>query len=129
MSGVYTRSPYDECYFKQYNSLNKSQFEYHMFLNTYINSCPHQDSSDNCPLCNHNKEAQLTDMPNDFVQKITIDSSMKGIDRILHYCDDDQSALCNIKQAPRTVAENNMVPNIPYLCDRLINPTNMKMEN
>ena len=126
MSGIYTRTPYDECFFKEYNRLNKSQFEYHMFLNTYVNSCPHQDVSNNCPICSHNTEAQLTDLPNDFVQKVSIESSMKGIDGVLHYCNDDDSSLCNIK---RSLNDNNMVPNVPYLCDRLINPTNMKMEN
>jgi hypothetical protein len=143
MSGIFSRTQYDECYFDEYKKINQENYNYSLFLNYNVNPnmkanmkiclhnnvnpnmkvCLHNnDKQDKCYQCDLNNEATL-DITPEYFKKITeIDGNLKGINRQLTYCYDKKFKGC-FSESEECI--NNIMMN-PYLCDREIVPTNMK---
>ena len=134
MSGIFSRTPYDDCYSDEYKKINQPQIDYALFLNyninpsmkTEMNVCTHYNSNNvqACNICNINKEATLDKTPDNFTKITEIDSNLKGINRPLTYCNEKKFQGC-FNDSNSAECANNIVIN-PYLCDRDIIPTNMK---
>lgn len=127
MSGIFTRPQYDDCYPEEYFKINKPSCNYSLFLHYNINPnmkadmkvCLENDNS-RCYSCNLNKEATLSNIPENFMKITEIDNNLKGITKHLSYCNDKQFQGCF-----NDTSENNIIVN-PQLCNREITPTNMK---
>jgi hypothetical protein len=133
MSGIFSRTQYDDCYHDEYQKINKPQINHALFLNYHVNPnmkanmnvCVHNKiEKDNCFICNLNSSATLDKTPDNFPKITDIDSNLKGIDRQLSYCNDKKFQGCfnDNKSAECT---NNVIVN-PQLCEREVAPTNMK---
>ena len=125
MSGIFTRSQYDECYSKEYMAMNKPAYNYSLFLDYNVN--PNMKANmkvcvedDKCYSCNLNKEATLDKTPDNFMKITDIDNNLKGMNIPLTYCNDKKFQGCF-----NDSTENNIIVN-PQLCNREITPTNMK---
>lgn len=138
MSGIYCRTPYDDCYATEYNRLNRPYSDYPMFVEGHVNPsmanpklqvCTHLHVDvSNCAVCSANQNATMTNMPEFFSQKVEIDSALRGVGRHLSYCNNNKFVPCSVKSDKRLPGECNNVINVtPLLCDRDITPTNMKM--
>jgi hypothetical protein len=134
MSGIYSRSQYDQCYLNEYKKINDTQTDYALFkdyninpnMKANMNICVHNYGYiNNCFLCNNNKEATLDNNPENFKKITEIENNLKGINRPLTYCNDKKFQGCFDNNSNLDECTNNIVIN-PYLCDRDIIPTNMK---
>lgn len=137
MSGIFSRSPYDECCNDQYRLANSKNVNYPMFIESYVNPaladpktkvCPHLAHTEVCAVCNANANANLTQMPQDFAKRIEVDGALKGIGRPVGLCNDFKFTPCHIDAKNRLPGEcEDIVAVNPLLCEREITPTNMKM--
>jgi hypothetical protein len=129
MSGIFTRPQYDDCYPEEYTRMNKPTYNYSLFLDFNVNPNMKADmkvclenNNDKCYSCNLNKEATLSNIPENFMKITEIDNNLKGITRHLTYCNDKKFQGC-FKDSEE--CKNNIIVN-PQLCNREIAPTNMK---
>lgn len=134
MSGIFSRTQYDDCYSTEYKNINEQKYNYSLFLNYNVspnmkantNICIHNNLEDkvDCHTCDLNKEATIDKTPKHFKKLTEIDSNLKGINRHLTYCNNKKFKGCFSNQDSEECA-NNITIN-PYLCDRDVVPTNMK---
>jgi len=135
MSGIFSRTQYDECYFDQRNAANINEYNYQMNVDSYVNpnlngntkkqSCNiHSSKVDNCAICNANKEADLFQSPEDFGKRTTIENNLFGIERPLSLCGTQKYTGCAIKSQVPNECDNIVAVN-PFLCERDIVPTNL----
>lgn len=133
MSGIYTRTQYDESYVNEYKKVNDPQIDYALFkdyninpnMKASMNVCVHNYGYiDKCFLCNNNKEATLDNNPENFKKITEIENNLKGINKPLSYSNDNKFQGC-FDNSNSEECQNNIIIN-PYLCDREIIPTNMK---
>lgn len=131
MSGIFSRTQYDECYFNEYKKINEQNYNYSLFLDynvnpnmqTNMNVCMHNNiNKNNCNVCNLNKDATLDKTPDNFKKITEIDGNLKGINYQLSYCDNKKFKGCFTESEE---CANNIIIN-SQLCDREIAPTNMK---
>jgi hypothetical protein len=131
MSGIFSRTQYDDCYSQEYKNINEQKYNYSLFLNYNVNPnmqanmkvCVHNNNEKNeCYVCNLNKEATIDKTPDNFKKLTEIDGNLKGINRHLTYCNDKKFKGCFSESEECT---NNIIIN-PQLCDRDVVPTNMK---
>jgi hypothetical protein len=133
MSGIFSRTQYDECYSDEYKRINEPASNYSFYLGYNVNPNMKQNMSvcvdniikynnedQNCYVCNLNKEATLNKIPENFLKITEIDNDLKGINRHLTYCNDKKFQGCF-----SDAEKNNIIIN-PQLCDRVVVPTNMK---
>lgn len=103
MSGIFTRSSYDECYFKERNQTNENNFNHLMNMNLYVNNdlnlnksaCPHSiQGALHCATCTVNNNAKLLQTPNHFGKRTEIESSLFGIGRPFALCSTGKFGSC-----------------------------------
>jgi len=133
MSGIFSRTQYDECYSEEYKKMNQPKSNYSFFLGNNVNPnmkanmkvCMYNinnNENEKCYMCNLNNEATLDNTPDNFMKITEIDNNLKGINRHLTYCNDKKFQGCFNDSEE---CKNNIIIN-PQLCNREITPTNMK---
>jgi enoyl-[acyl-carrier-protein] reductase (NADH) len=131
MSGIFSRTQYDECYSTEYKNINEKKYNYSLFLNYNVNPnmqtnmkvCVHNNNN-KCFVCDLNKEATIDKTPVNFKKLTEIEGNLKGINRQLTYCNDKKFKGC-FSEPESEECTNNIIIN-PQLCDREVTPTNMK---
>jgi hypothetical protein len=138
MSGIFSRTPYDECYADAYNRINRPYSDYSMLLDFHVNpsmarpdlkQCAHiRADVSSCAVCSANRNANFANTPTDFGRKVDIDGALRGVGRYLSYCNANKFAPCGTPSTSRLPLEcDETIAITPLLCDRHIVPTNMKM--
>ena len=135
MSGIFSRTQYDECFPNEYKKINDNKCNYSLFLDYNVNPnmqgimkvCINDNNNDKCYISNLNQEATIDKTPDNFKKLTEIDSNLKGMNRHLSYCNDKKFKGCFSDPETEECA-NNIIIN-PHLCDRDVVPTNMKKFN
>lgn len=133
MSGIFSRTQYDECYSDEYKRINEPASNYSFYLGYNVNPNMKQNMSvcvdniikynnedQNCYICDLNNEATLDNTPKNFMKITEIDNNLKGINKHLTYCNEKK-----LKESLKDIEKNDIIIN-PQLCDRVVAPTNMK---
>lgn len=132
MSGIFSRTQYDECFPNEYKKINDNKCNYSLFLDYNVNPnmqanmkvCINDNNIDKCYMSNLNQEATIDKTPDNFKKLTEIDGNLKGINRQLTYCNDKKFKGCFANSESEECA-NNIIIN-PQLYDREVTPTNMK---
>ena len=140
MSSNWSRLNYDNCSYKQKINMSVEPGMYHSFLSNYENDLGVNGNNlpcnidvmknMNCESCEVNKGALYN---NNIVarqtQLLDTESDLKQYTRINTKCNELKYIPNNECAGDFKKCEINKFVVTPNLCDRLINPTNMKMPN
>lgn len=129
MSGHNSRFLYDGCTFDQSLKSSVQPCHYALYAGKYENSsnthlafpCATK-SAMACRECSANKPANISNDMKSIVQRTDIESELRAITRAGSRCAVNKYLPCDSERnCSRYVAVN------PYLCDRHITPTNLRM--
>ena len=115
--GIFDRNLYGKCETRQALKQSLRPGQYDLFLGKY-------ETNLNTKRCNKNNSATISNKFNSIGQRTDIESDLKVLIRLTD-CDKDKHKPCPIGSS--SVHCNPGVPATPYVCDRAIVPTNMKM--
>jgi len=115
--GIFDRNLYGKCETKQALKQSLNPGQYNMFLGKY-------ETKLNTNRCNVNSNSTISNKFNSIGTRTDIESDLKVLVRLTD-CDRDKHKPCPISST--NMHCNPGVPATPYVCDRNIVPTNMKM--
>ena len=116
MSGSYNRKLYDNCQFQLKLRESVSPGEYKLYAGAHENEL-------NTEYCQKNGKATISNKWDAVGKRTEVESELLYLVRGSN-CNHDKHKPCDLSKEPRC---NPGVPAVPYVCDRDIVPTNMKM--
>lgn len=143
MSGYFTRTQYDDCYFNTYSTTTSAPLGYSLYAGKF----EHDNSKSKtfcdrnyCDKCDDNNSATIPNNWDSVPLRTDIESDLSGRSRILSKCPTQKYLPCGLKKYEDLGAKKPLefekqfgtdfcgvgsVTN-PWLCERNINPTNLK---
>ena len=116
MSGSYNRKLYDNCQFNLQLKESVSPGEYRLFAGAHENEL-------NNEYCSKNTNATISNVWKSIGERTDVETDLKVMKRGTN-CVDDKHKPCDRDLTQRC---NPGIPAVPYICERDIVPTNMKM--
>jgi hypothetical protein len=137
MSGISSRTSFDNCALSQLTKTSVGPSEYALFLDYNISPtfryskdvvCNANDKQKiKCDSCDVNKNAIVNLGPESFGLRSEIQDNLNGITRNLTKCASEKFLSCQFNVPNRKKGEcENYIAVTPKLCERNIVPTNLK---